>query len=140
MPPSHGQWGGFNTTLALAWVIDIGSTAGCLPAWLARCRDQCRDRSCGPLPFNKAKAAAFAMLKGAAGDALVAKLQAEAIALKPKPQVEPVGGMKLYVWPVPPLLLPPPTSGRRLPSARHNPNLEGHTLKCVEVKRSPTNI
>ena len=64
--------------------------------------------------------------------------EAETIARKRKPQVGPAGGMKLYVWPVPPLLLPPPTSGRRLPSARHNPNLEGHTLKCVEVKRSPT--
>ena len=66
------------------------------------------------------------MLKGAARDALVAKQKAEAIALKPKPQVEPVGGMKLYVWPAA-APLTPPTSSRRLPSARHNPNLKGHT-------------
>ena len=33
VPASHGQWGGYRTTKAVAWVIKIGSDA-----WLARCR------------------------------------------------------------------------------------------------------
>ena len=61
VPGSYGQWGGYNTTRALAWVIDIGVTS---KAWLARCGD----KACGPLPFNEAKAAAFAMVKGSPGD------------------------------------------------------------------------
>jgi len=62
VPKSHGQWGGYNVTLALAWVIDIGIPGVTSKAWLARCKDQ----SIGPLPFNKAKAGAFAMANEAA--------------------------------------------------------------------------
>src|SRR4029453_12683260 len=58
VPTSHGQWGGYRTSKAVAWLIDVGETA---PAWLARCRDHC----CGPSTLREAKAAALAMAKGA---------------------------------------------------------------------------
>src|SRR5262245_47939990 len=57
----HGFWGGYRTSKAIAWVIDVGVSK---PAWLARFKDQC----CGPLPLKEAKAAALAMAKGASGD------------------------------------------------------------------------
>jgi hypothetical protein len=62
VPASHGQWGGYRTTKAVAWVIKIGTDA-----WLAR-RGHC---VCGPSSFNEAKANALAMTKGADGDYLV---------------------------------------------------------------------
>ena len=34
VPASHGQWGGYRTTKAVAWVINIAPGQ-----WLARCRD-----------------------------------------------------------------------------------------------------
>jgi len=55
VPTSHGQWGGYRTTKAVAWVIKIGPDA-----WLARCGD----RSCGPTIFDKAKADALNMATG----------------------------------------------------------------------------
>jgi hypothetical protein len=58
-PASHGQWGGYRTTKALAWVLCVAPGQ-----WLARCSDQC----CGPSSFQDAKAAACAMVKGAVGD------------------------------------------------------------------------
>lgn len=58
VPASLGKWGGYNTTKALAWVINVGR-----PAWLALCGD----KASGPLPFNEAKAEAIALAKGAAG-------------------------------------------------------------------------
>jgi len=55
-PASHGQWGGYKTTKALAWVICV------VPGkWLARYSDIV----CGPLSLPKAKATAMAMAKGA---------------------------------------------------------------------------
>jgi hypothetical protein len=60
-PASHGQWGGYRTPKAIAWVIDVGVNK---PTWLARYKDQCS----GPLPLKESKAAAVAMAKGAAGD------------------------------------------------------------------------
>jgi hypothetical protein len=59
---SHGQWGGFNTTRALAWIIRAAPNA-----WLARCGNQ----ACGPSSFNKAKASALEMASGAIGDYFV---------------------------------------------------------------------
>ena len=59
VPASHGQWGGYRTTKAVAWVIKIG-----LDAWLARCGDEVS----GPSSFNEAKASALAMARGACGD------------------------------------------------------------------------
>ena len=56
-----GFWGGYRTTKAIAWVIDVGVSK---PAWLARFKDQC----CGPMTLKEAKAAALAMAKGATGD------------------------------------------------------------------------
>jgi hypothetical protein len=61
VPACHGFWGGYRTTKAIAWVIDVGVAKS---AWLARYKDQC----CGPMPLKEAKAAALAMAKGAAGD------------------------------------------------------------------------
>lgn len=55
VPASHGQWSGYRTTKALAWVIKIGPDA-----WLARCGD----RSCGPTTFDTAKADALRIATG----------------------------------------------------------------------------
>ena len=59
VPASHGQWGGYRTTKAVAWVINIGPGQ-----WLARCGDE----ASGPSSFNEAKANALAMARGACGD------------------------------------------------------------------------
>ncbi|MET0380616.1 MAG: hypothetical protein ABWZ94_01795 [Methyloceanibacter sp.] len=61
VPACHGFWGGYRTTKAIAWVIDVGVNK---PAWLARYKDQC----CGPMTLKEAKAAALAMAKGSVGD------------------------------------------------------------------------
>jgi hypothetical protein len=53
VPGSHGQWGGYRTARALAWVVNIGPGA-----WLARYRD----RACKPSSLNAAKARALAMV------------------------------------------------------------------------------
>jgi hypothetical protein len=58
-PTSHGQWAGYRTTKAVAWVINVHQGQ-----WLAR---DC-NMVCGPLSLAKAKAAAIAMAKGAVGD------------------------------------------------------------------------
>lgn len=58
-PASHGQWGGYRTTKAVAWVICVVPSK-----WLARYGDMLS----GPLTLAKAKAAAMAMVKGAFGD------------------------------------------------------------------------
>jgi hypothetical protein len=63
-PASHGQWGGYRTTKALAWVIRVARRK-----WLARYGDMV----CGPLSLPKAKAAAMAMAKGTPGDYCVPK-------------------------------------------------------------------
>ena len=58
VPASHGQWGSYRATKALAWVICL------VPGnWLARCGDQ----ACGPASLSEAKAAAMRMAKGAVG-------------------------------------------------------------------------
>jgi hypothetical protein len=62
VPASHGQWSGYRTTKAMAWIIKLEAKA-----WLARCGDQV----CGPSSFSEAKAHAFAMAKGAHGDCFV---------------------------------------------------------------------
>jgi hypothetical protein len=59
IPASHGQWGGYRTTKAVASVINIAPGQ-----WLARCRDE----ASGPSSFNEAKAKALAMARGAPGD------------------------------------------------------------------------
>lgn len=59
VPASHGQWGGYRTTKAIAWVVNIAPGH-----WLARCLNEVS----GPLPFAKAKANAIAMARGAHGD------------------------------------------------------------------------
>ena len=59
VPASHGQWGGYRVTKAIAWVINVAPNA-----WLARCGDQ----TSNPLALTAAKSAAMAMAKGACGD------------------------------------------------------------------------
>ena len=39
---SHGQWGGYRVTKAVAWVIDVGPHK---PAWIARYKDQLSRRT-----------------------------------------------------------------------------------------------
>ena len=63
VPASHGQWSGYRTTRALAWIIKLGAEA-----WLARCGNQ----ACGPSSFSETKANALAMAKGAFGDYCIA--------------------------------------------------------------------
>ena len=63
VPASHGQWGGYRTTKAVAWVINIAPGQ-----WLARCRNE----ASGPSSFNEAKANALAMARGACADYFVA--------------------------------------------------------------------
>src|SRR5262245_14541297 len=62
VPASHGQWGGYRTTKAVAWVINLGPGQ-----WLSRCGD----KASGPFSFNEAKANALAMARGAHGDYFV---------------------------------------------------------------------
>ena len=58
-PASHGQWGGYRSTKALAWMVCV------VPGkWLARHGNMV----CGPLSLSKAKGAAMAMAKGRLGD------------------------------------------------------------------------
>src|SRR6516165_5672339 len=62
VPASHGQWGGYRTTKAVAWVISI------VPGqWLARYRNE----ASGPSSFNEAKTNALAMARGACGDYVI---------------------------------------------------------------------
>lgn len=61
VPGSFGKWGGYNTTKALAWVINVGIASA---TWLARCSD----KVVGPVSFKEAKAAALNLAKGAEGD------------------------------------------------------------------------
>ena len=65
VPASHGQWGGYRVTKAVAWVSDVGPHKQ--PAWIARYKDQCTN----PTDLREAKAAAMAMAKGACGDYVV---------------------------------------------------------------------
>ena len=62
VPASHGQWGGYRVSKAIAWVICVAPGA-----WLARCGDQ----ACGPESLSRAKASAVAMAKGRDGDYFV---------------------------------------------------------------------
>jgi hypothetical protein len=62
VPASHGQWGGYRTTKALAWIIKLRPDA-----WVARCGDQI----CNPASFKEARSQALAMARGADGDYVV---------------------------------------------------------------------
>jgi hypothetical protein len=59
-PAALGQWGGYETERALAWVIDTGWPFG-IASWYARCGD----RSYGPTNLVIAKQAAEAFVLGA---------------------------------------------------------------------------
>jgi len=59
VPTSHGQWGGYRTTKAVAWVISVAAGE-----WLARCGNQV----CGPESLANAKRRALALAKGVPGD------------------------------------------------------------------------
>jgi hypothetical protein len=62
VPASHGQWGGYRTTKAVASVIKVAPDQ-----WLARCRNE----ASGPSSFNEAKTNALAMARGACGDYVI---------------------------------------------------------------------
>jgi hypothetical protein len=79
VPASHGQWGGYRTTKALAWVIDAGDES---PAWIARHKDQ----TTNPLHLKQAKTAAMAMAKGGKGDYTITGYWKT---VKPKPPAKP---------------------------------------------------
>jgi hypothetical protein len=53
VPASHGQWGGYRTTRAIAWVMEVGPKQ-----WVARCGDMASH----PLPLAEAKRAAMRMV------------------------------------------------------------------------------
>ena len=59
VPASHGQWGGYRTAKAEAWIMCVAPGL-----WLARCGN----RACGPSSFSEAKAKSLAMAKGMDGD------------------------------------------------------------------------
>ena len=61
MRPSRRP-GGYRTTKALAWVIDLG-----YGQWMARCGNEV----CNPTNLASAKRQALAMAKGACGDYVV---------------------------------------------------------------------
>src|SRR5262249_12081116 len=61
VPTSHGQWAGFRTTKALAWVINVVTNSS---AWLAHYRD----RDCGHSLLNDAKANALTIVRDGVGD------------------------------------------------------------------------
>jgi hypothetical protein len=63
VPTSHGQWAGYRTTKAVAWVIEVAPGY-----WLARCQDQ----SSRPMSLKKAKARAVDMAKGSVRERKVA--------------------------------------------------------------------
>ena len=56
VPTSHGQWAGYRTTMAIAWVIEVAPGY-----WLARHQNQCSR----PTSLKKAKARAVGMATGA---------------------------------------------------------------------------
>ena len=53
VPASHGQWGGYRTTKAVAWIMEVGSKQ-----WVARCGDMASE----PRPLAQAKKAAQRMV------------------------------------------------------------------------------
>jgi len=61
VPASHGQWGGYRVSKAVASVIDVGTTK---PAWIARHKSQ----TTNPMSLAKAKTAAMAMAMNKCGD------------------------------------------------------------------------
>ena len=63
VPASHGQWPGFRTTKALAWLMNLGWSSNS-SAWVACCADERSE----PMSLSEAKAAAKAMVRGAVGD------------------------------------------------------------------------
>jgi hypothetical protein len=62
VPARLGFWGGYRTSRAVAWVMNVAPGE-----WLARHRDQC----CGPSSIAQAKANALRMARGRAGDWVV---------------------------------------------------------------------
>jgi hypothetical protein len=58
-PGSHGQWGGYDTERAIAWVINLGWSFG-RNDWYAFCGK----KKIGPTDFNSARAAARELANG----------------------------------------------------------------------------
>jgi hypothetical protein len=64
VPARLGHWGGYRTSKAIAWVIDVGTEK---PAWVARHKDS----TTNSMHLKEAKSVAIAMAKGACGDYVV---------------------------------------------------------------------
>ena len=62
VPARLGFWGGYRTSRAVAWVMNVAPAE-----WLARYRDQC----CGPSSIAQAKGDALRMARGKDGDWVV---------------------------------------------------------------------
>ena len=77
VPASHGQWGGYRTTKALAWIISSDPMLGS-PA--------VRDQVCNPSSFNEAKSQALAMARGADGDYFVENPIRDSMDCRPPPR------------------------------------------------------
>src|SRR5262249_9670543 len=61
-PTSHGQWAGYNTEAALAWVMEVGwPFKKKIDCWYARCGNKTH----GPTDLHTAKQAALALANGA---------------------------------------------------------------------------
>jgi len=58
-PAQPGKWPGFNTTRAVAWLMEVGWVSG-PQAWVARYKKL----SHGPCSLNEAKKAVLAMISG----------------------------------------------------------------------------
>jgi hypothetical protein len=59
VPASFGKWGGYRTSKALAWIMDVG-----YGQWVARCGNEI----CNPTNLAEAKRQALAMAVGGIGD------------------------------------------------------------------------
>ena len=64
VPARLGHWGGYRTSKAIGWVIDVGTEK---PAWIARNKDS----TTNSMHLKEAKSAALAMAKGECSDYVV---------------------------------------------------------------------
>ena len=91
-PTSSGQWGGYNTERAVAWVIDVGWPFG-KASWYVRRGDN----SYGPTNLSAAKRAAESFLSGApvpenkGAHSLIGAINLNAAAIRTAPPIDSDG-------------------------------------------------
>jgi hypothetical protein len=89
-PTSFGQWGGYNTQRAVAWVIEVGWPFG-KACWYARRGDN----SYGPTSLSAAKRAAESFVRGAptpenkGADSFFGAINLNAATIRPAPSIVP---------------------------------------------------